>query len=110
MAFDGNPREAVELYVGETYIQHNPSVGSGKEPFIAYFEKMAEEYPAKSIDFVRSVAEGKLVVLHTHQVWPGSEEYVTIDIFRFDDSGRIVEHWDAVQPIPDKSANENTMY
>ncbi len=71
---------------------------------------MATEYPNKSIEFVRTVAEGNLVALHTHQVWPGNEEYVTMDFFRFDDLGKIVEHWDSMQQIPDGSANNNTMY
>jgi predicted SnoaL-like aldol condensation-catalyzing enzyme len=110
MAYEGNPRKAVELFVGSDYIQHNPLVGDGKEPFIEYFERMAREYPEKSIEFVRSVAEGDLVALHTHQVWPGNEEYVTMDFFRFDESGKIVEHWDSMQQIPDHSANNNTMY
>ena len=110
MSYNGNPREAVELFVGSEYIQHNPLVGDGKEPFIEYFERMASEYPKKSIDFVRAVAEGNLVALHTHQVWPGNEEYVTMDFFRFDDLGKIVEHWDSMQQIPDNSANNNTMY
>jgi len=110
MAYDGNPRKAVELFVGNDYIQHNPLVGDGKEPFIAYFEKMAENYADKSIEFVRAIAEGNLVALHTHQTWPGNEEYVTMDFFRFDDNGKIVEHWDAMQEIPHDSANGNTMY
>lgn len=109
-AYEGNPKKAVELFVGEEYIQHNPLVGDGKEPFIAYFEKMAKEYPDKSIEFVRSVAEGNLVALHTHQTWPGNEEYVTMDFFRFDENGKIVEHWDSMQQIPPTSANGNTMY
>ena len=56
------------------------------------------------------VAEDNLVALHTHQKWPGNEEYVTMDFFRFDETGRIVEHWDAMQQIPEDSANGNTMY
>lgn len=110
LAYEGNPRKAVELYVGAEYIQHNPLVGDGKEPFIEYFERMAREYSDKSIEFVREVAEGNLVALHTHQVWPGNDEYVTMDFFRFDDSGKIVEHWDSMQQIPDSSAHNNTMY
>lgn len=110
MAYEGNPRKAVELYVGAEYIQHNPLVGDGKEPFIDYFERMAREYPEKSIEFVREVAEGNLVALHTHQVWPGNDEYVTMDFFRFDDTGKIVEHWDSMQQIPEDSAHGNTMY
>lgn len=109
-AFAGNPREAVERYVGDQYIQHNPVVEDGKEGFIRYFQRMQEEYPEKSVDFVRAVAEGDLVALHTHQAWPGGEEYVTMDFFRFDEQGKIVEHWDAIQQIPDKAANDNGMY
>jgi predicted SnoaL-like aldol condensation-catalyzing enzyme len=109
-AYEGNPRKAVEQYVGDCYIQHNPLVGDGKESFIEYFEKMAAEYPGKSIKFIRSVAEGDLVALHTHQTWPGGDEYVTMDFFRFDGNGKIVEHWDSVQQIPDKSENGNPMY
>ena len=110
MAYDGKPRQAVEQYVGDEYIQHNPLVGNGKEPFITYFERMAAEYPEKSIEFVRSIAEGDFVALHTHQTWPGGVEYVTMDFFRFDENGKIVEHWDSMQEIPDKSENGNTMY
>jgi len=109
-AYLGYPRKAVEEYIGEEYIQHNPSVGNGKEALIEYFERMAEEYPGKSINFVRAVAEGELVALHTHQVWPGGDEYVTMDFFRFDDIGKIVEHWDSIQEIPETTKNGNTMY
>ena len=110
MAYNGNPKKAVELYVGAEYIQHNPLVGDGPQPFIDYFNRMASEYPDKSIEFVRSVAEGDLIALHTHQTWPDQEEYVTMDFFRFDANGKIVEHWDAMQQIPKTSANNNTMY
>jgi len=110
MAYNGNPRKAVELFVGSKYIQHNPLVGDGKESFIEYFERMAAEYPQKSIEFVRAIAEGNLVAVHTHQIWPGNEEYVTMDFFRFDEYGKIIEHWDSMQQIPMSSANGNTMY
>lgn len=110
MAYSGNPKKAVELYVGAEYIQHNPLVGDGPQPFIDYFNRMASEYPEKSIEFVRSVAEGDLVALHTHQIWPDEEEYVTMDFFRFDANGKIVEHWDSMQQIPKTSVNNNTMY
>ena len=110
MAYEGNPSEAVELYVGDDYIQHNPMVGNGKGPFVTYFERMGKEYPDKSIEFVREIAEGNLVALHTHQRWPGNQEYVTMDFFRFDEDGKIVEHWDAMQEIPGHTENGNTMY
>jgi len=110
MAYQGEPAKAVELYVGDEYIQHNPLVGDGKTPFIEYFSKMAREYPHKDIEFVRAVAEDDLVALHTHQTWPGNDEYVTMDFFRFDDNGKIVEHWDSIQQVPDESKNGNPMY
>jgi predicted SnoaL-like aldol condensation-catalyzing enzyme len=110
MAYEGNPRKAVELYVGNNYIQHNPLVGDGIEPFIEYFNRMAKEYPKKSIEFIRAIAEGDLVSLHTHQIWPDGEEYVTMDFFRFNDKGKIVEHWDTIQKIPKESANNNLMF
>ena len=109
-AYEGNPRKAIELYVGEKYIQHNPDVEDGLNGFITYFERMQIEYPEKSIGFVRIIAEGDLVSLHTHQKWPGNDEYVTMDFFRFDQKGKICEHWDAIQQIPKKSRNPNTMY
>ncbi|MGB0862983.1 MAG: nuclear transport factor 2 family protein [Saprospiraceae bacterium] len=110
MSYNGNPQKAVELYLGADYIQHNPDVKDGKQGFIDYFDRMQKEYPEKSIEFVRCIAEGDLVALHTHQTWPGNEEYITMDFFRFDENGKIVEHWDSIQKIPATSANKNTMY
>ena len=109
-AYLGDPGKAVELYVGAEYIQHNPLVANGKEAFIQYFERMAVEYPEKSIEFVRAIAQGDLVALHTHQTWPGGDEYVTMDFFRFDADGKIVEHWDSMQEIPETTLNGNAMY
>lgn len=109
-AYLGEPSKAVEEYVGSEYIQHNPAVGDGKQAFIEYFDEMAKDYPDKEIEFVRAVAEGNLVALHTHQTWPGNVQYVTMDFFRFDDQGKIVEHWDSIQEVPSESKNGNTMY
>lgn len=110
MAYLGNPNVAIAQYVGDEYIQHNPDVANGLQGFIDYFEKMKTEYPDKSIEFVRCIAEGDLVALHTHQTWPGNDQYITMDFFRFDEKGKICEHWDSIQQIPKESANENTMY
>jgi predicted SnoaL-like aldol condensation-catalyzing enzyme len=109
-AYFGDPARAVEMYVGAEYIQHNPLVGDGKQAFIDYFTETAEQYPGKEIEFVRAVAEGDLVALHTHQTWPGNEEYVTMDFFRFDAEGKIIEHWDAMQEVPNETKNGNPMY
>lgn len=104
------PREAIEQFAGDEYIQHNPHVADGKEAFIAYFERMAAEYPGKVTHFKRSISEGDLVVLHCHQVWPRGQEYAGIDIFRFDDNGKIVEHWDVLQEITNESQNDNGLF
>ena len=110
MAYDGNPSRAIENFVGDEYIQHNPDVANGTQGFIDYFVRMQEEYPEKYIEFVRVIAEGNLVALHSHQTWPGNDQYVTMDFFRFDEQGKICEHWDSIQQIPETSANPNTMY
>ena len=107
---DCEPEKAIARYAGDDYIQHNPHVSDGKEGFISYFERMASEHPGKSVEVKRAIAEGNHVVLHCHQIWPGGLEYAGIDIFRLDEAGKVVEHWDVLQELPDQSKHDNGMF
>ena len=107
---DCQPAEALRRYAGDEYIQHNPHVADGKQGFIDYFERMQREYPGKHVTIKRALAEADYVVLHCHQRWPHDHDYAGIDIFRFDEAGKIVEHWDVLQVIPAEDKSGNGMF
>jgi predicted SnoaL-like aldol condensation-catalyzing enzyme len=103
-------REAVELYVGDEFIQHNPNIETGRQGFIKFFERMARDHPRKRVTVKRAFAEGDHVILHCMQEWPGENNFATIDIFRLNADGKIVEHWDVMQVMPQRSNNPNGMF
>ncbi len=111
MAFNGGkPEEAVRRYVGSRYVQHNPQAGDGTDAFIGFVHWYRGEFPELSVEIKRTVAEGDIVVTHSHlKNSPDDRGTAAVDFFRVED-GKIVEHWDVLQPIPEESANQNTMF
>jgi predicted SnoaL-like aldol condensation-catalyzing enzyme len=104
------PEEAVAKYLGPHYRQHNPGAGDGPEPFIAAVKALTKTFPELSMEPKRIIAEGDLVVLHSHLILkPSDRGRAVVDIFRLE-NGKIVEHWDVVQEVPETSANNNTMF
>jgi predicted SnoaL-like aldol condensation-catalyzing enzyme len=104
------PADAVAKYIGPEYIQHNPQAADGPEAFIGFVTGFAAQFPQLTVDIKRVVAEGDLVVTHgVLKTSPEDRGTAAADIFRLQD-GKIVEHWDVLQPVPETAANDNTMF
>ncbi|MBR0859350.1 nuclear transport factor 2 family protein [Bradyrhizobium liaoningense] len=97
-------------YVGDRYVQHNPNAADGPEGFRKFIGFLREKFPNSHSEIKRSFVDGDFVILHVHSVRePGSKGRAIVDIFKLD-NGKIVEHWDVVQDIPENPANNNTMF
>jgi len=102
--------DAALKYVGDRYVQHNPNAADGPEGFRQFIAFLRDKYPASHSEIKRVFTDRDYVILHVHAVRePGTRGNAIIDIFRLE-GGKIVEHWDAVQPIPEKAANSNGMF
>ena len=102
--------DAASKYLGPRYIQHNPGAPDGIEGLKAFIALRKEKFPNAKSEIKRAFAEGDYVILHVHGVRePGERGVAIVDIFRLE-NGKIVEHWDVVQPIPEKPANSNGMF
>jgi predicted SnoaL-like aldol condensation-catalyzing enzyme len=101
---------AVKL-LGDTYVQHNPRIADGIEGFEEFLGTLRRDFPELRAEVKRLFADGDHVIAHVYGVRvPGQPGTAIVDIFRLDETGRIVEHWDVMQPIPDASANPNGMF
>ena len=104
------PEEAVEKFLGPYYRQHNPGAADGAEAFVAFVHGFTGAFPSLRFDFKRFIAEGDLVVVHSHLLrQQGDHGVAVMDIFRIENN-KIVEHWDVLQEIPESSVNSNTMF
>ena len=102
--------QAVDKYFDPNYIQHNPYAATGAEPMREFFKKFYAANPTASVKLDHVLADGDLVALHyLTKVKPEDRGMMAVDIFRIE-NGKIAEHWDVVQPIPEKSANDNGMF
>ncbi|TWS94958.1 hypothetical protein FRX52_03225 [Streptococcus sp. sy018] len=108
---DHKVRQATETYVADTYIQHNPTVDNGPEAFIKVFETFVKDNPESSVEVKRVAAEGDLVFVHVYSKANKTDKgEAVVDIFRFDDQGKIVEHWDVIQPVVEETVSGNSMF
>ncbi len=104
------PQEAAARHLGHVYRQHNPQAPDGGEAFVGFVTEFGKAYPGLQVFFKRFVAEGDLVVANSHFVRePGDRGIAVMDIFRLE-GGKIVEHWDVLQDVPETAANTNTMF
>lgn len=109
-AFGGDPEKAVELYMGATYTQHNPEAADGPDAFIGFVHALRSEHPDLVLEIKRTIAEGDLVMTHSNLILkPGEPGLALADIFRLG-AGKVVEHWDVIQPVPTSSDNSNGMF
>jgi len=102
--------EAASKLLGSRYIQHNPNAADGPEGLKAFIAFLREKFPDNHSDIKRIFADGDYVILHVHNVGtPGTRGNAIVDIFRLE-NGKVIEHWDVRQEIPEQAANSNTMF
>ena len=104
-------QEAVSKHIGKEFLQHNPDVADGSQAFLDTFTPFVEKFPKLHATIKRVAADGDLVWLHL-LIQTGEEDrgQAVVDIFRLDENGKIVEHWDVVQPVPEKTVSGRGMF
>jgi predicted SnoaL-like aldol condensation-catalyzing enzyme len=110
LAINKKDFEAASKFLGPRYVQHNPRAADGPEGLKAFLAFLREKFPDYHSEIKRVFADGDYVIVHVHNVpTPGSRGNAIIDIFKLE-NGKVVEHWDVRQEIPEQSANSNTMF
>lgn len=110
-AINAKDFDAARTYIGDRYIQHNPTAPDGIKGLQGFVKFLRAKFPKSHSDIVQAFADGNFVILHVHSIRvPGTRGRAIVDIFRLDDHGKVVEHWDVIQDVPEKSANANTMF
>jgi predicted SnoaL-like aldol condensation-catalyzing enzyme len=106
----GEPERAASEHIGDMFVQHNPQVPDGAAAFIGFVNSMRSQFPGMHLEVKRVIAQGDMAVTHSHMtLTPGEPGLALADFFRFE-GGKVVEHWDVIQDIPDASANSNGMF
>ena len=112
-AFGGNPQKAIADHFGPRYVQHNPGAQDGPEAFTEFVNWLRGEYPNVQLNIKRVIAEGDMVVTHSHlDLEPGNPDNpgrALADYFKLE-NGKVVEHWDVIQEVPKTAANDNGMF
>ncbi|MGW7255375.1 nuclear transport factor 2 family protein [Streptomyces sp. NPDC054834] len=102
--------DAASQFIGDRYVQHNPLIADGIDGFEEFLRYLRETFPELRAEVKRIFTDGDFVIAHIHGVRvPGQLGSAIVDIFRMDD-GKIVEHWDVIQPIPEEAVNPNGMF
>jgi predicted SnoaL-like aldol condensation-catalyzing enzyme len=111
LAINKKDYEAASKLIGSDYKQHNPLVGDGKEGFKAFLAMLKKDFPQAHSEVKRVFADGNYVIIHVHSIRvPNTPGRAIFDCFRFDENGKVVEHWDTIQDVPVNAANPNGMF
>ena len=112
-ALSGNPQKAIADHFGPRYVQHNPGAQDGPQAFTEFVNWLRGEYPDVQLNIKRVIAEGDMVVTHSHlDLEPGNPDNpgrALADYFKLE-NGKVVEHWDVIQEVPKTAANDNGMF
>jgi predicted SnoaL-like aldol condensation-catalyzing enzyme len=102
--------DAASKYLGPHYTQHNPNAADGPEGLKGYITFLRDKFPNSHSESKHIFADGDYVIVHDHAVRePGTRGFAIVNIYKLE-NGKVVEHWDVIQPIPEKAANNNGMF